>query len=150
MWPKAASVPSDRYILKSLWKKAFRLSDYSITSIHSFAVEAAKHMFTCIVGRDRLSATKTEPHLTLIAIKEDLLLTLFAPERIFAFATGSVETDPLAVRRLASCERGLFFTCKLYLVTWRGGTFSMDITSTVRKTQRKITSALRLSHTSTS
>jgi hypothetical protein len=51
-------------------------------------------MFACIVRRDRLSATKTEVHLALIArgesfaVKADLLLTLFTAERIVAFATG--------------------------------------------------------------
>jgi hypothetical protein len=110
MWPKVASLPSDRYILRTLWKKAFRLSDYSTTSMHSFALEAAKHMFTCIVRGDRLSATETEVHLALIArqgsfaVKANLLLTLFTPERIFAFATGPVETDPFAVLRIASRE----------------------------------------------
>jgi hypothetical protein len=38
-----------------------------------------------------------------VAVKADLLLTLFAPERIFAFATGPVEIDPFAVRRTV-CE----------------------------------------------
>jgi hypothetical protein len=38
-----------------------------------------------------------------VAVKADLLLTLFTPERIFAFATGPVETNPFAVRRTV-CE----------------------------------------------
>jgi hypothetical protein len=72
-------------------------------------------LFACTVRRDRLSAINTEVHLALnakegsFAVKADLLLTLFTPERIFAFATGPVETDPFAVRRIANCERGALF-----------------------------------------
>jgi hypothetical protein len=47
--------------------------------------------------------------ITSTVVKADLLLALFTPERIFAFATRQVETDPFAVRRIVSCERGALF-----------------------------------------
>jgi hypothetical protein len=69
-----------------------RFAFRTTTSIHFFALEAAKRMLAFIATRDWLSATKTEVRLALIAregsfgIKAELRLT----ERIFA-----VSTEPL-------------------------------------------------------
>jgi hypothetical protein len=70
-----------------------RFTFQTTTSMHFFALEAAKRMLTFIVTRDRLSATKTEVRLALIAretifaIKTEGLLAHFAIEGIFALTT---------------------------------------------------------------
>jgi hypothetical protein len=97
-------------------RKRFALR--TITSIHFFALEAAKLVLAFIFTRDRLSAAKTEGRLALIAkersfaIKAESLLTLFTPERIFAITTGPLVAH-FAVVELFAVEA----ECLVALVT---------------------------------
>jgi hypothetical protein len=108
-------------------------------------------MFTLIVTRDRFSATKTEVHLALIAregsfvVKADLPSHSSHQKKSLHSPHDKWKQTRLLFDVLRVVSVGLFFACKLYLVAWRGGTFSsMDTTSTVRETSRKMSSALRL------